>query len=121
MLEHVKDQLAEEAKHTAQTAAIGLGGFLCLIVGTVFLSIAGWLFLMTVTTALNASLILGLFFFGIGLILFVTISMRSRARKRERRRKMVRAQAAQQNEAGGIGAIINAFLSGLNEGRRARF
>lgn len=125
MLGLITDRLAEKATYTAQTAAIGLGAFLCLVVGSIFLTIAGWLFLLTLTTPLTASVILGSLFFGIGLLLFVVISIRSSIRKREKHRRMLQAQAAQQAQLsgglGGLAGVIAAFINGVNEGRRARF
>jgi len=124
MLDYVTDRLADKAAYTAQTAAIGLGAYLCLLVGSVFLTIAGWIFLLTLTTPLNACLILGLLFFGIGMIMLFVISIRSTMRKKEKRRRMLREQAARQTQLsgglGGLAGIIAAFMGGMNEGRKSR-
>lgn len=124
MLDHFTDKIADKAKHTAQTAALGLGAFLCLAVGGVFLTIAAWLFLLTVTTALIACLIIGSTFFGIGLIMIATISIRSSAQKRRKIRLQQQAHAAQtarlSSGLDGIAGVIAAFINGLNEGRRSR-
>ena len=68
MFEYVTDRVAQKATRTAQTAAIGFGAMLCLIVGGAFLAVAAWLFLLTITTPLVACLIMGSLFFGMGLV-----------------------------------------------------
>lgn len=124
MLDHFTDKVAYKAKETAQTAAIGLGAFLCLAVGAVFLTGAAWLFLLTITTALVACLIIGFAFFGIGLLLIATISIQSSARRK--RKHVMEAQARSAHTAQmtgglvGIAGIVAAFVNGLNEGRRSR-
>ena len=124
MLDHITDKLADKAAYSAQTAAIGLGAFLCLLVGSIFLTIAGWIFLLTITTPLNACLILGSLFFGIGMIMLFTISVRSSMRKKEKRRRALREQAAKQSQLtgglSGLAGIVAAFMGGMNEGRKSR-
>ncbi|WP_289081376.1 hypothetical protein [Sulfitobacter pontiacus] len=118
------DRVAQKATRTAQTAAIGFGAMLCLIVGGAFLAVAAWLFLLTITTPLVACLIMGSLFFGMGLVLIAALSIRARAIRRQKREAALRAQAMQQSQAtggvGGIAAIITAFVNGLNAGKQAR-
>jgi len=124
MFEYVTDRVAQKATRTAQTAAIGFGAMLCLIVGGGFLAVAAWLFLLTITTPLVACLIIGSLFFGMGLVLIAALSIRARAIRRQKREAALRAQAMQQAQAtggvGGIAAIITAFVNGLNAGKQAR-
>ncbi len=125
MFDHFTDAIERKATEAAQTAAFGLGAFLCLVVGGVFLTIAGWLFLLTITTALIASLIIGSTFFGIGLIIFAGLSMRAQARKRQKREAALRAQSEQNSQLsgglGGIAGVIAAFITGMNAGKKSRF
>lgn len=124
MFEYVTDRVALKATRTAQTAAIGFGAMLCLIVGGAFLAVAFWLFLLTFTSALVACLILGSLLFGLGLVLIAALSIRARAIRRQKREAALRAQAMQQSQVtggvGGIAAIIMAFVNGLNAGKQAR-
>ncbi|MEH6674177.1 MAG: hypothetical protein V7666_07185 [Sulfitobacter sp.] len=124
MFEYVTDRVALKATRTAQTAAIGFGAMLCLIVGGAFLAVAFWLFLLTFTSALVACLILGSLFFGLGFVLIAALSIRARAIRLQKREAALRAQAMQQAQAtggvGGIAAIIMAFVNGLNAGKQAR-
>lgn len=124
MFDLIADRLASKVKETAHTAAIGLGAFLCLVIGSLFLTVAAWLFLLTFTTTLVACLIIGSTFFGIGLILVFAMSIRSAARKRLKQRLQMEAAAAQKAQlsggAGGIAAIIVAFINGMNAGRGTR-
>mgnify|MGYP003669562298 FL=1 len=104
MFEYVTDRVAQKATRTAQTAAIGFGAMLCLIVGGAFLAVAAWLFLLTITTPLVACLIMGSLFFGMGLVLIAALSIRARAIRRQKREAALRAQAMQQAQAtGGVG------------------
>tara|TARA_R100000935_G_scaffold10653_1_gene21228 strand:- start:13503 stop:13880 length:378 start_codon:yes stop_codon:yes gene_type:complete len=124
MFEYVTDRVALKATRTAQTAAIGFGAMLCLIVGGAFLAVAFWLFLLTFTSALVACLILGSLFFGLGFVLIAALSIRARAIRLQKREAALRAQVMQQAQAtggvGGIAAIIMAFVNGLNAGKQAR-
>ncbi len=125
MLDQLTDKVANKAAETAQTAALGLGASLCLVIGSAFLTGALWLFLLTVTTALFACLILGGIFAGVGLILVAVISAKSRSRKRKKHEEMLRYQSQQKeklsNGLDGIPGIIAAFINGLNAGKKARF
>ncbi|EEB84297.1 hypothetical protein [Roseobacter sp. GAI101] len=124
MFELIADRLAIRAKETAQTVAIGMGAFLCLVVGGLFLTVAAWLFLLTFMTTLQACLIIGSTFFGIGLILIFVMSVRAAARRRIRRQMMLDAAAARNAQlgsgVGGIAAIVIAFINGMNAGKGTR-
>lgn len=125
MLNDLTDRVADKAAQTAQTAAIGLGASLCLVVGFVFLIGAAWLFLLTVTTALIACLIIGGLFTGTGLIMIAMMSARSKALKRKKQQEALRFQARQKENLSsgldGMAGIIAAFINGMNAGKKARY
>ena len=124
MLNVLLDRVALRATETAQTAAIGLGAGICLMVGSVFLAVAAWLFLLTITTALTACLIMGGIFFGVGLIMIAAIGIRSRHLKRLREAEMLRLQAQRQAVGAtgieGIVGIVVALINGFNAGKNTR-
>ena len=125
MFDQITDRVAIRAAQSARTAAFGVGAFLCLAVGGIFLASAAWLFLLTVTTAIVACLIIGGAFFGIGLIMFSLMLLRIRTQKRLKYEAALQARAAQSTHmAGGIGGLlglITAFINGMNAGKKARF
>ena len=84
MIDQLTDRVAIRAAQSARTAAIGIASFICLAVGGIFLASAAWLFLLTVTTAIVACLIIGGAFFGIGLMMFSLMLLRIRTQKRLR-------------------------------------
>ena len=113
MLSHLVARARVQVEQTAQTAAIGLFACVALTVGLVFWTLAGWLFLLTVTTPLNAAVILGAVYTGVGLIGLASVSMR--------RKKPVPqpAPVAPAPEATFEG-LMAAFMSGMNAGARTR-
>ena len=125
MIDQLTDRVASRAAQSARTAAIGIASFICLAVGGIFLASAAWLFLLTVTTAIVACLIIGGAFFGIGLMMFSLMLLRIRTQKRLRYEAALQARAAQSAQmAGGIGGLlglITAFINGMNAGKKARF
>ncbi|MBA96488.1 MAG: hypothetical protein V7763_01410 [Sulfitobacter sp.] len=125
MIDQLTDRVAIRAAQSARTAAIGIASFICLAVGGIFLASAAWLFLLTVTTAIVACLIIGGAFFGIGLMMFSLMLLRIRTQKRLRYEAALQARAAQSAQmAGGIGGLlglITAFINGMNAGKKARF
>lgn len=113
------------ARDAAKTAALGLFGAIFLGVGLLFLTLAGWLFLMSVTSALTAALVFGLMYLGIGLVLFGVISYRSRARRRARLAAAQSAAAAAAPTAavtghGGLAGFLIAFATGLAAAQKMR-
>ena len=108
----------------AQTAAIGLGGLLFMVAGVFFFTLSAWLFLLTVTTMLNAALILGAAFFGIGLIFIAVASGRSKTdpRKRKKAAEQSRKENIEALSDGmeGYAGLIAAFINGLNAGKNVR-
>lgn len=106
------------ASRTAHTAVLGAGGVLALLIGLGFWTLAGWLYLTTVTTALNAAMIVGGIYTGLGLIVFAIMSFRSR---HYRRLKLERARLAAAHTPGAeIGSIATAFMGGFSAGSKAR-
>lgn len=53
-----------QARETAQTAAIGVFAIVALAVGISFWTVAGWLFLLTVTTAATLEKLIAAFISG---------------------------------------------------------
>jgi len=119
MLSHLAVRAGETARHTARTALIGAGAAVCLCIGAGFLTAAFWLFLVSVTTALNAALILGGFYSGIGLILIAILSIRSRERRIRHAEHLAAAKRPAPGQAEYAG-LIAAFMTGLSAGRKAR-
>lgn len=125
MFDQITDRVAIRAAQSARTAAIGVAAFLCIAVGGIFLASAAWLFLLTVTSAIVACLIIGGMLFGIGLIMLSLMLLRIRTQKRLKYEAALQARAAQSAHlAGGIGGLlglITAFINGMNAGKKARF
>lgn len=112
MLEHFASRVRAEAEQTAQTAAIGLFATLAIATGLAFWTLAVWLFLLTVTTAINAAVILGAFYTGAGLVGFAIASVR-------RKKPVSKPQQPQPPEAT-LESLLTAFMSGMNAGAKAR-
>jgi hypothetical protein len=124
MLNVLLDRVALRATETAQTAAIGLGAGICLMVGSVFLAVAAWLFLLTITTALTACLIMGGLFFGVGLVMMAAMNIRSRHLQRKRAAELLRLEAERRamgpTGIEGIVGIVVALINGFNAGKKTR-
>ncbi|WP_255200198.1 MULTISPECIES: hypothetical protein [unclassified Sulfitobacter] len=124
ILDALTDRVAQRAAETAQTAAIGLGAGLCLVVGSIFLSAAAWIFLLTITSTLIACLVIGGVFFGAGLVMVAATSIRSRNLKHQREAERLRLQAQQRAQAlggvEGIATLVVALINGFNAGKNAR-
>lgn len=65
------DMIERRVARAGRTAALSLGGGLCLAVGLGFLTAAAWITLETIADARTAALVIGATYAGIGLILFV--------------------------------------------------
>lgn len=112
MLTHLLHKARAEAEHTVGTVKIGLFAGIALGVGAGFWTLAAWLFLVTVTTPLNAAVIIGAVYSGAGLIgLGVAAS-----RKRKPKVSAVPAPEA----AATMDGLVGAFMTGLTAGTRAR-
>lgn len=115
MLSLLLAKAQDSAAHKARMAAVGLGASIALFVGFAFLTLAAWLFLISVTTALVAALILGCTFVGIGLITLSVMSSISKSRKRARQQA---AAAAPQDP--GLAGLAAAFVTGMTAGAKVR-
>ncbi|MEQ6249289.1 hypothetical protein ABMC89_10405 [Sulfitobacter sp. HNIBRBA3233] len=114
MLDRLLAHASHRASHAAGSAAIGLGAGILLFVGLGFWTAAGWIFLISVTTALNAALIMGSVFFGAALIGFAIVAIR---RRNERIRN---SHSSARQKAMSIEQIILAFVTGMTAGSRTR-
>ena len=114
MLGELAHRVEHAANRTARTALLGFGASVTLIVGILFLTLAAWIYLVQVTSALSAALILGGMFVGVSLIMFSMLSARRRAlaRRRERDRAALKVTGMQE--------LLLAFLSGMKAGRSRR-
>lgn len=118
MLAALITNLQLTATRTAHTAVLGAGGCVALLIGLGFWTLAGWLFLSSVTTSLNAAIIIGAIYTGLGLMTFVAISIRSR---RIRRMRALRAQTvAAHATKTELGTLAAAFMGGFSAGSRGR-
>lgn len=114
MFDKVVHNAKQAAARTVRKTVIGLGAGLCLLAGAAFLTLAAWLFLITVTTTLNAALIIGGTYFGLGLILVGVASADSSSDRQE-------SQSAQQDSNDHVvPKLIAAFMTGLQAGRSTR-
>ncbi|MEW9918006.1 hypothetical protein AB2B41_00185 [Marimonas sp. MJW-29] len=115
MFDRFIDRAQDAAARTARKAALGLGAVLCLTVGIAFLTVAAWLFITSVTTALNAALIIGGAYSGVGLILIGVMSAKGSAEPEGRSNA---SQTAAEDDIGP--KIVEAFMTGLRAGQKAR-
>ena len=113
MLSHLVARVRVQVEQSAQTAAIGLFVFIALSVGLVFWTMAGWLFLLTVTTPLNAAVILAAVYTGIGLIALAMASVR-------RKKPVVRPEPVAAAPDASLEGLLAAFMTGMNAGARTR-
>ena len=107
-------QLKDSAARTAQRAALGGLGGICLLAGVGFLTAAFFMFLLTQTDPIAACLIVGGMFSGVGLILVGV----SRAGKSAPPPAVQTAQASP--SASSMTPVMLAFLDGLQQGMAAR-
>jgi len=112
MFDNFIRQARNTARRSARTAAIGLGASIALAVGLAFWTAAGWFFLLTQTTALNAAVIMGALYTGAGLIGFAVVSMRGS--------KPPEPAAPPPQSPPTVESLIAAFISGMNAGSRTR-
>lgn len=113
MFDTLISQARNSARRSAKTAAISAGAAVALAVGLAFWTAAGWIFLLTLTTSLNAAIIIGALYTGAGLIGFAIASMRGS--------KTPPPQPAQPPKgAPTIESFITAFMTGVTAGSRTR-
>lgn len=117
MLSGLINKARDSAARTARQAALGAGGLLFILVGLGFLTMAAWLFLITVTTPMNAALILGGTYFGIGFILIGAGSYAGQQHRKVQEPEL-RTPAATPEQM--VPQIVSAFLTGLAAGQKTR-
>ncbi|MBY5933472.1 phage holin family protein [Tateyamaria omphalii] len=110
MLTQIKQNVAQ----TAQRAALGGLGGICLLAGVGFLTAALFMYLLTQTDPITACLIIGGGFSGLGLV-FVGLS---RTGKSSPPAAVATAQASP--SASAMTPVMLAFLDGLQQGMAAR-
>ena len=115
MLSAVMNHLRGSLRRVLRTAMLSAGAALFLLIGLLFLTLAAWLYLITVTTALTAALILGAVYFGFGfLLLAMAGSDRAPAAQAPRQ------EDPSATEHDGLKNLVMAFLAGITAGQKAR-
>lgn len=117
MFDGLIDKAQDAAARTGRQAAIGLGAAICLSVGLAFLTFASWLFLISVTTPLNAALIIGGVYSGAGLIMIGSLSAGDNGTVSSSENQ---AQSSTPTDENMGPKIVEAFMNGLQAGRRVR-
>ena len=115
MFDRIVDKAKQSVARALRTTVIGAGAGLCLVAGAALLTLAGWLFLVTVTTPMNAALILGGIYLGLG---FILIGVASAARSSDSQGKA--AQQQQDADENVVPKLIAAFMTGMQAGRSTR-
>jgi hypothetical protein len=113
MLGHLAEGMRLRAAHVARTTAIGLGAGILLCVGIAFWTAAGWMFLLTQTSAVNAAVIMGALYTGAALIGFGVVASR-------RRTPPPAPQPAPPPPTPSFDTLMGAFMSGVTAGARTR-
>ena len=111
MLTNMLANARAQALHSAQSAGIGVFASLALLVGLAFWTGATWLFLLTLTSPLNACVILGAVYTGAGLIGFAAIAMRS---------AKPTPQTPKSPPEATVEGLLSAFMTGVTAGARTR-
>tara|TARA_R110002020_G_scaffold13713_1_gene49140 strand:- start:29 stop:403 length:375 start_codon:yes stop_codon:yes gene_type:complete len=104
----------------ARTAVLGIGGIIALGIGMAFFTLAMWIYLNLITSALVASVIMGCLFSGVGLVFFAVLSAQRNARVRARLAARAAPPPAPHPEPL-LGRIVMAFIAGMTAGRKSRF
>jgi|TARA_R100000655_G_scaffold87095_1_gene127238 fatty acid desaturase len=115
MLSAVMQHLRGSARRAARTAMLSAGAAILLLIGLLFLTLAAWLYLVTVTTAMTAALILGAAYFGVGFLLLALAGSDGSA---PRHAPDQGEPAASEHD--GLKNLVMAFLAGITAGQKAR-
>lgn len=115
MFDGVIHRAQDAAARSARKAALGLGASLCLAVGAGFLTVAAWLFITTLTSAMNAALIIGGVYMGVGFILIGVMSSKDTTKTAPRH-----GTTPQSSDADMGPKIVEAFMTGVRAGQNAR-
>ncbi|ATI41302.1 hypothetical protein CBW24_04315 [Pacificitalea manganoxidans] len=102
----------------AQKAVLGLLSLVSLLVGVVFLTIAAWIYLASVTNAVAASLIMGAIFVILALLLLIMSMRRGRRYVMPTAAPVTGPPVAAPAPMGipGASPLANAFVIGLQAG-----
>ena len=117
MFDRIVHQAQDAAARTARKAVLGLGAVLCLAAGTAFLTAAAWLYLVSITTPLIAAAIIGGAYCGVGFVLLGVAAASGGSSKTPEPSHSSAAHAEGENMGP---KIVEAFMTGLQAGRRAR-
>ena len=115
MLSSVMQHLRGSLLRALRTAMLSAGAALFLLIGLLFLTLAAWLYLITVTTTLTAALILGAVYFGMGFLLLAIAGSDGEAAAQPSRQE---DSAASDHD--GLKNLVMAFLAGITAGQKAR-
>ncbi|MDF3357277.1 hypothetical protein HKX10_07340 [Sulfitobacter sp. KE33] len=115
MLSSVMQHLRGSLRRALRTAMLSAGAVLFLLIGLLFLTLAAWLYLITVTTTLTAALILGAVYFGMGFLLLAIAGSDGEAAAQPSRQE---DSAASDHD--GLKNLVMAFLAGITAGQKAR-
>ena len=115
MLSSVMQHLRETVRRAARTAMLSAGAAIFLLIGLLFLTLAAWLCLVTVTTTLTAALILGAAYFGVGFLLLALAGADGNASRQPQQQE---AQVSTEHD--GLKNLVMAFLAGITAGQKAR-
>ncbi len=115
MLAGVMQHLRGSVIRAARTAMLSVGAAIMLFIGLLFLTLAAWLFLVTIASALTAALILGALYFGIGFLMLALASPRDGAAP-----SRPAASSPNPPEHDGAKSLVMAFLAGITAGQKAR-
>ena len=115
MLAGVMQHLRASVARAARTAMLSATGAFMLLIGLMFLTLAAWLYLVTVTTALTAALILGAAYLGVGFLLLAIAGSRDNSPSS----RQPEADSGHP-EHDGLKNLVMAFLAGITAGQKAR-
>lgn len=114
MLAGLTQHLRGAVRRAARTAMLSATAALSLLIGLLFLTLAAWLYLVTVTTTTIAALILGAAYLGVGFLLLAIAGSEGRSAPRH-------AEESHENaEHDGLKNLVLAFLGGITAGQKAR-
>ncbi|MFP4326402.1 MAG: phage holin family protein [Paracoccaceae bacterium] len=103
------ERIEREAARAARRTALGAGALIALLSGAAFLTLAAWIALVRTIGPLQAALVIGLAHAGLGLVL-AGLAGSGRPRQTTQPRP----------HTSDFPPLTEAFLAGLETGRRAR-
>jgi len=112
VLDQIVGALRARAGHAARTTAIGATAVILLCIGLGFWTFAGWLFLLTLTSAPIAAVIMAALFTGASLLIIGILA--------SGRSKIPPPPTPAPQPAPTIDSLIAAFITGLTAGARIR-